>query len=238
MNGLRELLLIDEEHPMVNRLVNGLMLDSIHVEQVSTGREGLSQVDKQPWRLVIAGANLSDMTAENLLILLREFKLQYPIMILTDKKVTWRSVRLFRLGANEVISRTEPIEEIMARIWNLFGLQRLQVDDGHTPIRVDDIRIDPSSRTVYVEGDKIMLTATEFDLLYYLARNEGKVLPREQILANVWGYEFAGDSNLVDVYIRYLRLKIDNKYKKKLIRTIRGSGYMFEVDIQKSGSSN
>jgi DNA-binding response OmpR family regulator len=240
VNLLRELLLIEQDDLIISRFITGLQLDHVHVEWVKNSLEGMTRIKVLPWDLLIVGADMPEMSGEELLVNLRDYKVPFPIMLLTNQKNTHRTIRLFRLGANDVCHKSGSYDELIARTWNLLGLCRsVKQHEEHEkmPVRVDDIRMDPLTKTVTVEGKLVSLTQTEFDLLLYLVKHEGKVLPREQILSDVWGYDFAGESNLVDVYIRYLRLKIDKKYKKKLIHTVRGIGYKFEVDIQKKWTS-
>ena len=122
------------------------------------------------------------------------------------------------------------MEELLARIRvNLF-LLRADRTAGTGARTAGKLRIEPASYGASFDGEPIMLTKKEFDLLNYLWQHEGTAVTRDELLSNVWGYEFAGDTNIVDVYIRYLRQKIDDKFGVKTIHTIRAVGYMFRYE--------
>lgn len=166
------------------------------------------------------------MSGEELLIELRDKRAFMPVMLFSSSSDIRRRIRYYRLGANDVVTKPLVVEEWIVRIWNLL---KLTGKATHSPVRVDGLVVDPVSRMVEMEGEAVPLTPTEFDLLLFMIRHEGKPLSRERILQHVWGYPFAGQTNLVDVYIRYLRLKIDRKYRKKWLHTVRGVGYMFDA---------
>lgn len=220
------LLLMEPDGPLAGQLVIRLEHERIGTDVAATGREGLERLAGGTYDLVAASDELPDLGGEGLLIHMREIRSGVPVLLYAATGDVRRRIRCYRLGANDVIPKPLMFEELVVRIWNLLRLAGKA--DGF-PIHVDDLRIDPQTRTAEVGGETVPLTPTEFDLLLYLVRNEGKPLSREQIMENVWGYSSSGQTNLVDVYIRYLRLKIDKKYKKKLFHTVWGYGYRFDA---------
>ena len=133
------------------------------------------------------------------------------------------------LGANDYITKPFAIEELLARIRAAFRVTARSPETEETEtLRVGPLTLEPDSRQVTVKGERVELTRKEFDLLEYLLRNKGKVVTRDALLDHVWGFDFVGETNAVDVYIRFLRTKLDEKFDLKLIRTVRGVGYVIE----------
>jgi len=147
-----------------------------------------------------------------------------PVLLLTARDQVDDKVEGFELGANDYLTKPFAIKELLARIRNLLRMFANKSDDTEV-LKVDDLTVDPHSRKVIRNGIAIELTPREFELLLYLLKRQGHVLTREELLSEVWGFDFAGQTNLVDVYIRYLRQKIDHGFAVKLIQTVRGVGY-------------
>lgn len=227
-----KLLLMEADDRLAEQLAIRLALERIETETAASGREGLALLGEKPFDLAALSDDLPDMSGEALLIAFRERRAGLPVMVLSAAADRRRRIRYYRLGANDVLLKPPAIEELAARLWNLL---RLAGKAGSSPLRVDDLRIDPETRTADFGGERLPLTPTEFDLLLYFARHEGRPLSRERIMEHVWGYTFAGRTNLVDVYVRYLRRKIDKKYGKKLFHTVRGVGYLFDAGKEKGG---
>jgi DNA-binding response OmpR family regulator len=138
-------------------------------------------------------------------------------------------------GANDYVTKPFAIEELLARIRNLLRYKSLLTEpEIEHKVSINDLIMDLKSREVLREGIPIALTPTEFELLRYLIDHKNEVRSREQIITEVWGYDFVGDTNVVDVYIRYLRQKIDKSFSRKLIETIRGVGYMIKENDKTS----
>jgi DNA-binding response OmpR family regulator len=149
-----------------------------------------------------------------------------PILMLTAKGEVMDKVMGLDSGADDYITKPFAIEELMARM--RVALRHKTVakeDESNNVLRLKNLELDTARRTVTVNGEDVELTKREFDLLAYLIQNKNIVISREQILNNVWGYDYIGETNVVDVYVRYLRNKIDEKYGEKFIHTIRGVGY-------------
>lgn len=149
---------------------------------------------------------------------------EVPIIMLTAKDQTMDKVIGLDSGADDYITKPFAIEELLARIRVI--LKRRSYGKNTDVLKLNGLTIDRKQHVVTYEGDRIELTKREFDLLTYLMENVNIVLSRDQILETVWGYDYLGDTNVVDVYIRYLRSKIDEQYHIKLIHTVRGVGYL------------
>jgi two-component system, OmpR family, response regulator ArlR len=148
-----------------------------------------------------------------------------PIIMLTAKDETTSKVMGLDIGANDYITKPFAIEELLARI--RAALRKAKSPNmASGKLQAGDLIIDLDKHVVYRGSSKVELTKREYELLEYLVRNKGIVLTREKILADVWGYDYAGETNVVDVYINYLRNKIDKEHETKLIDTVRGLGYM------------
>ncbi|WP_068785620.1 response regulator transcription factor [Paenibacillus phocaensis] len=150
----------------------------------------------------------------------------FPILLLLKDWNTDAVVSGFIRGANDVVQVTIPIAELYARVGHLISLFKRLGDGSLTELSYEDLRIELRSRKVWRDEEPVKLTPKEFDLLLFLLKRAGKVCGREMILQQVWGYDFATGTNVVDVYIRHLRKKIDSGHTKKLLHTIRGTGYM------------
>ena len=154
-----------------------------------------------------------------------------PIIMITAKGETMDKVMGLDSGADDYITKPFAIEEVFARIRVALKHKRKDADTSdENRLKVRNLTLDLGSRTVRLDDNNIELTEREFDLLAFLVKNKNIVISREQILNKVWGYNYFGETNVVDVYIRYLRTKIDDKYNQKFIHTIRGVGYYVKDD--------
>jgi DNA-binding response OmpR family regulator len=223
---LRQLLLIDNDVITARRLQISLLFEDVKVVQVEDGTQGLERYLEASWDIIIIG-EIVTMSGISLLMRIRSLDAEIPVIAIITSAQSKDRARMLHIGANDVLSRPFAIEELVARIANLLNLCRSKQDSSNDYcVQVDELFIDTRKRLVFRAYNEINLTPTEYELLVFLSREAGKILSRRTILSEVWGYEFHGDTNIVDVYIRYLRIKIDKGYKKKLIKTIRGIGYM------------
>lgn len=150
----------------------------------------------------------------------------FPILLLLKEWSSEAVVAGFARGANDVVQVTIPMVELYARIGHLISLFKRLGDGSLTELSFEDLRMELRGRKAWRDGEPIKLTPKEFDLLLFLLKRAGKVCGREMLLQQVWGYDFATGTNVVDVYIRHLRKKIDSGHTKKLLHTVRGTGYM------------
>jgi two-component system OmpR family response regulator len=224
---LPRLLLIGEQSILARKLQILLHFEDVEVEvvQVKVSKEALSQYNESAWDLVVIGDTWDSSNVISILIKLRTLDSNVMILTILHSYASKDRVRLFNLGANDVLSQPYHIDELVVRIKNLLHLRTIHQVNGNI-LEVNELFIDTDSHSVFRQEKEIVLTPTEYDLLLFLAKEAGKAHTRESILNEVWGYEFHGDTNIVDVYIRYLRIKIDQGFKKKIIKTIRGVGYM------------
>ncbi|MBW4080440.1 response regulator transcription factor [Paenibacillus sp. S150] len=159
---------------------------------------------------------------------LRERGSVLPVMVISNGAFGEEAVAVFKAGGNEYMVKPVHIGEFKCRVDNLLRLTGRRRGLS-SRLKVDGLILDPTRRLVSRDGIELKMTPKEFDLLYYLAENLGDVCPRDEILKQVWGYHFHADTNVVDVYIRHLRLKVDKGHKNKLIHTVRGTGYVLRA---------
>jgi DNA-binding response OmpR family regulator len=218
-----KILIVEDEKKIARFLELELDHEGYLVESVHDGRAGLARVQEQEYDLVLLDIMLPGLNGIEVCRRIRQFS-SLPIIMLTAKDDVADMVTGLDVGADDYITKPFAIEELLARI---RALQRRTQESWGTAnkLQVGDLVMDLSVYQVTRGGQTIQLTKREFDLLEYLLRNSGIVLGRDKILDAVWGYEYEVDSNILDVYIRYLRSKIDEPFDKKLLHTVRGFGY-------------
>lgn len=214
-------ILVAEDDASIREGIQTFLTDNNYmVDAVEDGAAALDSVRRRQPDLVILDLGLPKITGESVC---QEIKKQFPelpVIILTAKNQTTDVVTGFKLGADDYIGKPFELEELMARI-----AVRLKSETS-TKIEIDDLVLDPQAVRVTRNNKDIQLTPHEFKLLHYLLVNKGRVLTREMILNRVWKYSMDVDSRVVDVYVGYLRKKIDSNSKKKLISSVRGFGYI------------
>jgi len=222
-----ERILIIEDEIKIARFVElELKYEGYKVDQEHDGRKGVERALNGNYDLIILDVMLPSL---NGMEVLRRFRQAFetPVIMLTAKDEVIDKVMGLDLGADDYMTKPFAIEELLARI-------RTALKHRRTPVQADnsfifgDLKIDQDRHMVSFKNEVIELTKKEYDLLKYLVENKNIVLTRDKILEKVWGYEYYGDTNIVDVYIRYLRAKIDDRYKAKLIHTVRGVGYVLK----------
>jgi two-component system response regulator MprA len=194
------------------------------VRSVATGTMALKLMEKVEPDLVLLDLGLPDISGETVFTELKKNYPNLPIIILTAKGSSRDVVSGFELGADDYIAKPYNAEELLSRI-----KVRLKTVTADHVLRVADLELDQRSFEVKRAGKKITLTPKEFNLLEYLMKNPGHVLSRDMILAKVWQYSFDIESRAVDVYVGYLRKKIDSGFPKKLIKSVRGFGYTLKA---------
>lgn len=218
-------ILIVEDEINIARFVELELLHEQHqVTVCHDGRDGLETALTQEFDLVLLDIMLPGLSGLEILRRLRQVK-QTPVIMLTAKDDISDRVSGLDSGADDYLTKPFAIEELLARI-----RRSLRHQVGQSELIFGQLSLSPSRREVRFAGQAIELTKTEFDLLHYFLINPNRVLTREEIMNAVWGYDFIGDTNIVDVYIRYLRSKIDEPNQVKYLQTVRGVGYRIHED--------
>ena len=222
------ILLVEDEEKLARMVELELQYEGYQVDKAFDGPSGL---EKGPQREIPVGPAGCDAPRHVGMEVLRRLRKesQVPVIMLTARDAVMDKVSGLDLGANDYITKPFAIEELLARIRAAFRVTARSPETEETEtLRVGPLTLEPDSRQVTVKGERVELTRKEFDLLEYLLRNKGKVVTRDALLDHVWGFDFVGETNAVDVYIRFLRTKLDEKFDLKLIRTVRGVGYVIE----------
>ncbi|QGU96199.1 response regulator [Clostridium bovifaecis] len=224
----KKILIIEDEVKISRFLELELKYEGYTVEQEYDGRDGLNKAIGGQFDLIILDVMLPSLNGMEVLRRLRQIS-QVPVIMLTAKDQITDKVMGLDIGADDYMTKPFAIEELLARI--RVALKRHSTaPKNDNIICASELELNLENYTVSFNKEIIDLTKREFDLLKYLIENQGIVLTRDKILEKVWGYDYVGDTNVVDVYIRYLRTKIDEKYNKKFIHTIRGVGYLLKHD--------
>ncbi|TWI56179.1 response regulator transcription factor [Halalkalibacter nanhaiisediminis] len=193
------------------------------------GGTALKQLESEHWSLVLLDVMLPVLSGMEVLRRMRTAGNQTPVILLTARDTIVDKVMGLDQGANDYVTKPFEIEELLARIRACLRIKIVTVTDTvDESLKVADLSINEQMREVQRGDVLIECTPREFDLLVYLMRHPHQVLNREQILEHVWGFDYYGDTNVVDVYIRYLRQKVDKPFDKPLIHTVRGVGYVIK----------
>lgn len=222
----KRILIVEDEKQIARFLQLELQHEGYSVITENNGLEGLNRLKVEDFGLVLLDIMLPGIDGIEVCKELRKFS-DIPVIMITARDATTDKVKGLDIGADDYITKPFEIEELLARIRALF---RRRPDKSSNILEAADLTIDTEKYQVRRANKKIELTKKEYDLLVYLLENQGIVLNREEILNTIWGYDYFGETNVVDVYIRYLRSKIDDSYSRKLIHTVRGVGYVLRVD--------
>ncbi len=224
-----KILVIEDEQKIARIITMELEYEGYEVHAVHTGEKGLEKVLEGGWSLVLLDVMLPELSGLEILRRIRNASVHVPVILLTARDSIPDKVSGLDLGANDYMTKPFQIEELLARIRASLRVSKLQWKQEQEKIlQVDDLKVFVKSYSVKRADVDIELTPREFELLLYLMENKNIVLSREQILNHVWGYDFMADTNVVDVYIRYLRKKVDYQFNSQLIQTIRGVGYVIK----------
>lgn len=216
------LLLVEDERKLADFVARGLRAESMAVDIAATGPEGLALAQQVAYDLIILDLMLPGLDGAGVLRRVRATGNSVPVLVLTARGGTPDKVALFEGGADDYLTKPFAFAELVVRIKAL--LRRPPSSPNHL-LRVADLEIDRLSQQVRRAGTRVTLTAKEYALLEYFASHADRVLTRTMIVEHVWDESFEGLTNIVDVYVRHLRAKIDDDHAQKLIRTIRGVGY-------------
>lgn len=220
------ILIVEDEVKIARFLELELNYEGYHVTLAHDGRSGLEKSLQGAFDLIILDVMLPNLNGMEVCRRIRQ-TLETPIIMLTAKDDTMDKVMGLDLGADDYVTKPFAIEELLARIRVALKRKKNQAHSSK-PLSINGLKLDLEQHLITYQDETVDLTKREFDLLRYLMENQNIVLTRDKILETVWGYDYLGDTNVVDVYIRYLRSKIDEKYNQKFIHTIRGVGYLFK----------
>src|ERR1700756_5612459 len=216
------ILVIEDEQKVSALVKRGLAAERYAVYICADGIEGLEYFEAFPYDLIILDLMLPRLPGTEVLQRIRRRNDHVPILILTAKDSVDDKVKLFELGADDSLTKPFAFAELLVRVKAL--LRRGPVNRSSV-LRVGDLEVDRLSKQVRRAGKRIELTPKEYSLLEYFATNPGRVFSRTMIIEHVWDQSFEGLTNIVDVYVRHLRSKVDDPFPLKLIRTVRGVGY-------------
>jgi DNA-binding response OmpR family regulator len=216
------LLVIEDYPPLQQSLTKGLREAGFAVDATRDGREGLWYATGNEYDVIILDLMLPGMDGLEILKKIRRKGRQSPVLILTAKDTIEDRVRGLNLGADDYLIKPFAFEELLARV---RALLRRNYQEKNPCIRIKDLRIDLSAQRLWRSGEEIQLTAREYALLEYLAMRAGQTISRSDIWEHVYEFNASASSNVVDVYIGYLRKKIERPNRPSLIHTVRGRGY-------------
>jgi len=225
---MQTVLIVDDDVKLLKMLQRTLTYEGLQVFTAPNGEEALNQVDVCKPDLVILDWMMSKMDGLTVVQELRAEKNLAMILMLTARDAIENRVEGLQSGADDYLVKPFAPTELVARVHAL--LRRTDSKSAKEAMEFADVSLDPIAREVYV-GERILdLTKTEFDLLDYFMRHPRQVLERAQILNNVWGYDFSGDDNVLEVYVGYLRKKMEANGHPRLIQTVRGIGYVLRAE--------
>jgi DNA-binding response OmpR family regulator len=219
--AMANILIIEDEKKIARVLQLELEHEGYETDAAFTGTSGLEKFKEQNWDLVLLDVMLPELSGLEVLRRIRTADPNTPVILLTARNSIPDKVSGLDLGANDYVTKPFEIEELLARV--RASLRMVQVKSEHSSVlNVQDWTVNEKTREVLRGEEQVDLTPKEFDLLVYFIENKGQALNREQILNRVWGFDYYGDTNIVDVYIRHLRKKLDIS---DVLLTVRGVGY-------------
>ena len=220
--GVMRVLLVEDEERLANAVDRGLKAEGFDVDVTHDGLDGLWRAREGSYAVIVLDIMLPGMNGYEICRTLRREGVWTPILMLTAKDGEWDEAEAFELGADDYISKPFSFVVLVAR---LRSLARRRVEPRPTLLSVDDLVLDPATHGVRVGEAAVDLTPREFALLEALMRRSGEVVPKQEILDEVWGLDFDGDPNVLEVYMGYLRRKVDKPFDRNHLQTVRGVGY-------------
>lgn len=221
------LLVVEDEKKVAGFIKRGLQEEGYAVDVASDGKTGLAMALDRLHDLILLDIHLPGMNGILVLQELRRRQVGTPVLLLTVRATIEDKVIGLDAGADDYLTKPFSFQELLARV---RALLRRRSETKSTVLRVADLTLDPLQRLVHRGTEKIDLTSKEFALLDYLMRNTGRVVTRTMIAEHVWDYDFDSMTNVIDVYVNYLRKKIDAGREIKLIHTVRGVGYTLKTE--------
>jgi len=220
-------LIVEDELKMASLVRRGLTEEGHAADVAATGEDGVWMAQAHPYDAIVLDLMLPDVDGFEVSRRLREAGRWSPVLMLTARDAVADRVSGLDAGADDYLTKPFSFAELLAR---LRALMRRGAAERPPVLRVGDLELDPAARSVVRDASSIDLTAREFALLEYLMRHAGEVLTRTQLIEHVWDFAYEGDSNVVDVYVRYLRNKVDRPFGRDQIETVRGAGYRLRAE--------
>jgi DNA-binding response OmpR family regulator len=225
------ILLVEDEAKVARFIQEGLAAEGYEVVIATDGRAGEKKARSGEYDLILLDILLPKKNGFEVLQCLRKEGVKTPVLMLTARSATEDIVQGLDLGADDYLAKPFAFNELLARIRSLLRRER----QSQTALKVDDLQLNTMTRKATRSGTPIELTTREYALLAYLMRNPRKLVSRQQLAKEVWGFDFDPGTNIVDVYINHLRKKIDQGFDKKLLHTERGKGYyLSDKELRKS----
>jgi DNA-binding response OmpR family regulator len=222
----KHILIVEDEKKIARFLQIELEHTGFQVSIETNGIAAQNKIISNLYDLILLDVMLPGLDGFELCRRIRE-RFDIPIIMVTAKDKVRDKVEGLDIGADDYITKPFAIPELLARIRNVMRKHAGMVKEAtEESVKVKNLLLNFRTREVYVNEHIVSLTKKEYDLLEFLVKNKGRVISREKIVQVIWGYEYMGDTNVVDVYIRYLRSKLDDKFEEKYIHTIRGVGYV------------
>lgn len=216
------MLVVEDEIRLADGLSRGLEAEGFAVDVVHNGVDGLWMAREESYDLILLDIMLPGLNGYKVCEALRADEIWTPILMLTAKDGDWDQIEALDTGADDYVTKPFSFQLLLARV---RALLRRGAAERPVVLQAGDLYLDPSSKQVTRAGQDLSLTAREFTVLEFLLRNKGTVVSKRDILDHVWNYDFEGDPNIVEVYIRRLRVKVDKPFDRKAVETVRGSGY-------------
>ncbi|CAH8772367.1 response regulator transcription factor [Paenibacillus dendritiformis] len=223
------IMVVDDDEKITSMLRRGLVFEGYEVRTATNGSEGLREMMIREPDLLILDVMMPEVDGWEVCRRLREAGSSVPVLMLTAKDEVQDRVHGLDLGADDYLVKPFALEELLARVRALLR-RRTEADGGTHRLAFEDVVLDLHTREVLRDGKPIELTAKEFELLHLFMQNPKRVLPRDVIMEKIWGYDYSGESNVLEVYIAMLRQKTEEHGGKRIIQTIRGTGYVLRGD--------
>lgn len=217
-----KILIIEDEKKLAQIISKGLKESDFITEISNDGEEGLYMASEFEYDAIILDLSLPKLDGLDVLKLLREKEIYTPVLVLTARSEITDKIKGLNLGADDYLTKPFDFDELLARLNSLI---RRSKNNPSPIIKIEDLEINMDSKTVFRDNKEIKLSTGEYNLLEYLVLNKGKVISRTELTEHLYSIDFDLNSNVLDVYISYLRNKIDKNSDRKLIHTLRGAGY-------------
>ncbi|MBB6669665.1 response regulator transcription factor [Cohnella nanjingensis] len=221
------IIVIDDDDKITSLLRRSLAFEGYEVTTAPNGQEGLHILAGRQMDLVILDVMMPQLDGWEVCRRLRAAGVSAPVLMLTAKDDVQDRVKGLDIGADDYLVKPFALEELMARVRALLRRRPDQAEENNR-LRYEDLVLDVDGREAIRQDKRIELTAKEFDLLHLFMQNPKRVLSRDQIMERIWGYDYSGESNVLEVYVAMLRQKLEEQGGKRLIQTVRGAGYVLK----------